>query len=100
VPATASRDDPEVIKTVEEFEKAAIAQIDDEEYWDDLMERGKLLRLIETPFQAPIGDDLFGSIRKNNIGQVACCPIVLSWLCCHVCAVMGAGRGLVLYWCS
>lgn len=70
VPPTASREDPEVIKTVEEFEKAAIAQIDDEEYWDDLMERGKLLRLIETPFQAPIGDDLFGSIRKNKIDQV------------------------------
>lgn len=70
VPPTAAKDDPEVIKTVEEFEKAAIAQIDDEEYWDDLMERGKLLKLIETPFQAPLGDDLFGSIRKNNIEQV------------------------------
>lgn len=62
--------DPDVQKTVEEFEKAAIAQIDDEEYWDDLMERGKLLKLIDAPFQAPIGDDLFGSIRKNNIQQV------------------------------
>ena len=70
VPPTASEEDPEVLKTVEEFEKAAIAQIDDEEYWDDLMERGKLLKLIDTPFQAPLGDDLFGSIRKNNIDQV------------------------------
>lgn len=71
VPRTAAKDDPEVLKTVEEFEKAAIAQIDDEEYWDDLMERGKLLKLIEPKFQAPIGDDLFGSIRKNNIEQVS-----------------------------
>ena len=70
VPPTACKDDPEVIKTVEEFEKAAIAQIDDEEYWDDLMERGKLLNIIDVPFSAPLGDDFFGSIRKNNIDQV------------------------------
>lgn len=34
------------------------------------MERGKLLKVIDTPFQVPLGDDLFGSIRKNNIDQV------------------------------
>jgi ankyrin repeat protein len=57
-----------------EFEKAAIDQIQDEKYWDNLMERARVLNVIHDP-AIPSGPSqeeisLFGAVRGNKIEQV------------------------------
>ena len=59
---------------MKEFEKAAIDQVKDEKYWEDLMSRAKSLNLITDKTiaekKSEQENDLFAAVRANKIDKV------------------------------